>query len=206
MTLKKKVKDSLKIYMRITGGQVPTGILTEIANINGCSRERVRQIAKEEGYLSFRKIYKKYGRKSKCRECRKAHEGETLYCSPKCRLKWQKKTYWTHTVCKNKDCPRPGGKFEVYKSQLSSPYIPLFCSKYCQGYYLGKNIKSKLSLYPKDREALKEKLPETFDVKTFAKTFRYASIGGAWTALGNLELKGVVKKTKDGKKAYYKII
>lgn len=120
----------LKEYCYLTDGHVPQGVLSEISRKLGVSRERIRQIAKREGYIMNRS--KKVRKVFECVNCHKEFSVNRInqkYCSLKCRIEHRKKRYFITFKCQI--C---GKEKTQYKSKGSG----VFCSKTCHGRYLGQ--------------------------------------------------------------------
>lgn len=132
---------ALSGYTKFTRGKIGVGVLKEIGDEFGLSRERVRQIAKKEGFIMPRDARKMLTRK--CGFCgKKFHptmgKGKTQrLCSGKCRRDEREKKYFTTftcTVC--------GIEKRILKSDLKKR-TGLFCSRTCYGVYRGKSNKGK---------------------------------------------------------------
>ena len=122
----------LEIYTRITGGQLPSGLLADLGRKHNVSRERVRQLANKAGLITLTTIRKS---KATCMYCeRKYVQNRTtqVYCSRECREAVRLLKYWEIGVCEQ--CKL--GHLR-YKSGTNSNQH--YCSKKCMGRWLGKN-------------------------------------------------------------------
>lgn len=74
-------RETLRLVLQYTDGQIPYGLLTEIANLFGISRERVRQLSLAEDTIPSRtQTLKRY-----CLICGKEKQSwQKKYCSMKC--------------------------------------------------------------------------------------------------------------------------
>ena len=102
-----EISNALQSAVAFSNGNIPRGLLTKIANKFGVSRERVRQIAKKDGYIPVNKAYKEQ-KKKKCKICGKnfyASNKKQVCCSPECYKQYRDKKYWTTKPCKN--CGKP---------------------------------------------------------------------------------------------------
>lgn len=116
-------------------------MLQQIATVAGVSRERVRQIAKKNGLITPKNPENVTSIViRKCLFCKKELKVKRFsskkYCSRKCATEYFSKKYWSKTqcqVCKN--------EIKYYRSSFYRK--PRFCSKRCQGSYMGNNYKNK---------------------------------------------------------------
>lgn len=111
------------------------GSLQKVADSFGISRERVRQVAKMSGFIMPRSEENGFYNLI-CNNCGKGFHSRTrnkTCCSTPCYKEHNRRRYWTTKKCKN--CIKD---FHVLKSRISIGREPTFCSKKCQGKYIGK--------------------------------------------------------------------
>jgi len=167
------------------------GSLTAIAKKFDLSRERIRQIAKINNFVMPHDTENKYLFLI-CENCGKRFKNEysKKYCSVECSRTARQKKYWTDINCKQ--C---GKKFKVYKKDLKNRGR-YFCSKTCQGKFIGKEYgfatqPAKQRKY-KSIEQVRKDFPDDFTTIEFAKKYKYKSDIGAWSAIKNLKIRGLV--------------
>lgn len=165
------------------------GSLQTIATKYNLSRERVRQIAKANGFIMPRDKENKY-LYSVCVYCGKRFKRDLRsrsrkFCSPKCSYEFTEQKYWTIIECQN--CHKYFKKLRSLMKYRKATY----CSKTCQGKALGREYgwgtknSSRPSKYG-DIEKIRKDLPKTFTVKEFANKYNYSSTNSAWTTLSFL--------------------
>lgn len=125
----------LQIIYKYCDNKMPFGIYTEMAQMYGLSRERIRQISL---MVEIPKITTKtyfYV----CEICGKTIEEKTKkkrsICSVECRNEKAKRYIKTHTV--EGKCKNCGNTFSYFKGKWD--LTRTFCSKQCQGYKLAKD-------------------------------------------------------------------
>jgi len=113
--------------------------------------------------------------------------------------------YW-----KTKKCKICNKVIHYRRSLLKNSYIPIFCSKVCQGKHLGTLHGHKSGKSPTDVKSLSKIFPDTFTVDDFAKKFRYTYFAQAWRRMKILTEAGVIKKHGKSKAKHtpelYKVI
>lgn len=129
----KNIKELLENSLRLSDGVFYMGMFTDVAKKIGVSRERVRQVAKKIGIGTMRKKLEEQSPKV-CANCGKPSKTQK-YCSQTCKREFYDKKYYATTICEV--C----GK-EVKYRKSREILKPRFCSKVCQGFFLGKNHQS----------------------------------------------------------------
>lgn len=130
----KEIQKILTVVFKHCDNEMPSGIYTELGEIYGITRERVRQIGQK---IDLPKITpKKYRRV--CTICFNSftspHPVIQRFCSDQCRAESARQRIKAGTVifnCKNCDL-----NVSYYKAKNSPPRV--FCTKECQGQYLGR--------------------------------------------------------------------
>lgn len=201
------VRRALSGYVKLTGGKIFPGILSEIAKEVGVTRERVRQIAKAEGYLMPHQVTNKHI--SVCRICGKKFEGRTVakYCSTKC-YEIKKASYWT-----KKPCAQCGKIFTFRTSLTRIGREPQFCSKSCYGSHWGSMTKmgGRRAWYWRDRETVEKFVPKGwFTVKEWVMSSEHGSghvrlIIEILLNRGMLEKQPLLDPRKRGRSYIYKL-
>lgn len=173
---KNDIENKLKAYTLLTGDKIPHGLLAIIARELGVSRERVRQIAKKEGYVMPRRVVK-MNRNRVCDVCGKKFysKAKKKRCSEKCSLIHRKKAYYTTSQCKW--C---GKEIEYLRSKKGSGRERKYCSKKCQGKYIGENYGfSKQKLSKKElirrRKKILMTVPQFFTINKFSEITGYSN-------------------------------
>lgn len=128
--LNKKVFDK---FLNINNGVAYRGILTDVSKELGITRERARQMYNKLGYTN-KKDFK--AEDLFCKNCNKKLSEKRTYCSRECKLSFTKNKYWMTSPCK-----KCGKEISHLKSMIDR--YPVFCSKYCQGSYLGSSLNGK---------------------------------------------------------------
>lgn len=188
-TTRGKIIWYLQTITDLSGGRLYHGVLFDIARKVGVSRETVRQIAESLGYTSNRQWVRK--QTVQCVVCTKTFpkRGDKVHCSPACRKKTQQKlwTSFTCTIC--------GAHRTILKSLLAKR-AGLFCSKRCQGVWLGKNHggNRKESVIERMLPQFQEGTTEPFHVEEFVQYFGFKNKHSAYYALLNLINKKRIKK------------
>ena len=193
------IEQQLSLVARLNKGTLPPRTLTELGNAFGVSRERIRQIGKAQGFfMPHSKEAHDASHTKVCEECGKefiAPQGSAKFCSGSCRYSWYQKKYWLTLTCLN--CKRVYKKTKVQAGRVKHH----FCSKFCQGQYLGKHYsihEHHNHKYPDTAKEMKEKLPEEFTAIQFARAFGYKTYNTSCTVLNNLEIQRKVKKIRKG--------
>lgn len=188
---RKEIERRFNIVASVTKGRVYDGMLTDVGDDMGVSREYVRQIIVKMGLLSPQKVNKLL-RTKKCLHCKKEYfaKKNQTYCSPECRRLDHHQRYYIDIPCFI--CKKP-------VSMLRTGYIKekkYFHSKVCQGKYIGNYFsRGRQSYCPTDPEELRKVLgTEPFTLLKFMKFFGYATESSAYLSLHNLMVDLVVKR------------
>lgn len=194
------IEDKIIGYTMLTKGMIPQGMLQTIAKELGLSRERVRQVAKRMGLIMPRKtvVIQNTG---KCASCGKEFDNRNhkKCCSPECYKQYRLDTFWTTIDCKN--C---GKKIKFRKNLIALGRPPVFCSKFCQGKFMGKEYGwkkgRKLNYYPKAYTRIKDMGKQEFSLREYTETFNMSRVN-AYSDMWTLIQKNIVsKKVGTGRK------
>ena len=109
-------------------GENPTLPYSIIGSEVGVTRERVRQIAQQNGYPPRTGILKQ----KMCPSCRKPFYTRNLYCSPICGYKARQKRMVIN-------CHQCGKPIERTPGNMRSKSGKYFCNRVCFGKWTGKN-------------------------------------------------------------------
>lgn len=175
-----------------------SGSATIISRKVGLSRERIRQIANYEGFITRNnpKNPHLYNNCVYCGKKFKKEPGYTEFCSSNCHKKFLFYKYWTITECKN--CH----KYFIVRRSAFLSRGRTFCGKTCQGEYVAKTYgfgskkgKNNMCLNAKyNLKTMSRDLPDLFTKQEFAKVYGYASLVTAYSAINDLIFKGVVER------------
>lgn len=173
--------------------EIKIGILSLIGRELHVSRERVRQIAKINGYLSAHETSKKYRNKA-CLFCESffipAHKTQ-IFDKDECRDSFHLYKYNTLDVCKecNMGFINPNNRSHKHK---------YFCSKTCFGKYYSKRYGwgSETNSGRKKYGNVSNDFTEPFTGEEFAREYSYASEQSSRNALKSLIFKGVIEQYK----------
>jgi len=190
----------LKLKEYVPDMKIRNGTLTYVANEMGCSRERVRQIAKMAGYQPAFETAR-YEKIESCWVCGKKFSKSNLsqtnlFCSPKCSIIHNEQKYWDIYQCEwCKLYFKNRRKLQKLRGQR-------FCSMSCKGkwlaskYGLGTPNNSGLCKKYPSNEVIRIDFKEPFTTKEFAKKYGYVSSIGARNAITTLLFNDVIETYK----------
>lgn len=195
----------LNVVARLMGGQLQSGILTEIGREVGKSRERVRQRAKALGWIMPHDLTQILTKN--CWYCGKEFvvHGQAVFCSNNCSKKYHFYKYNLLKTCKFCKLGFLTLRGRSNSSGEKRGSLAVFCGKTCQGKWLAKHygwathggIETK---YPTAQKQLKKDFNGAFSVWEFATKYGYSSGASSYTALRRLIFQGRVKKVMGGYK------
>lgn len=196
--MKKSVRGETEAWLAavtaLTEGKLYHGMLEDFSKRVGVSRERIRQIAKNAGYIMTRD--EPLVREEECAECGKtfpAKNYSSKYCGGKCRKAFYEKKYWTTFRCQV--C---GKNKKVMRSALQRGiHLGLFCSRHCRGIWFGKKKETHGSFYRQRLPQFQEEVGiREFTGWEFVDYFGYASIHSAGPPLTQLLHEGVIRRIR----------
>lgn len=192
-----KITDLLDLYSD-ANKNLYSGAATTISLRVGLTRERIRQIANKEGYITYNNKNNAVRLNTDpCRYCGKkfTRNNHKVFCSLECRKMWHLYNYFLLIQCKfcNLYFVAPKGR--------TLSHGRYYCGKSCQGKYLAHNFgvgteNNENSKLKYNIEKLKEELPELFTVNEFAKKYGYSGSVSAHSAIRRLVFQGKLENYK----------
>jgi hypothetical protein len=184
----KKVFVIEKLKQYIPDNIIPSGMLTLISSECEVSRERVRQIAKLNGYMMPKDPLQPHKFK-KCIYCMNdfySNRKIRQFCSSNCHNLYYDQKYWDIYECEQ--CHLYFKK----RRQAMETRMQRFCSKFCQGQWAGNHygwgnyeINRGRVKYP-DMITIAKDFPDGFTNKEFARKYNYASAESTYPAINKL--------------------
>lgn len=143
---KKIMKTKTKYILELLAQSAPDkylkwGLLQKISQEAEVSRERVRVIAKTNGFISSRSKNNKYNHYLSCRQCGevfKETKCHRIFCYAKCFKAWRKENCWVKLKCSQCKKVFKRTKAEYEQGQKTGRTM-VFCNKKCFGRWLGLN-------------------------------------------------------------------
>lgn len=180
--------EEVKLLLNIlcTKDKTENGVLTNIGNVVGLSRERVRQIANKMGRVSTRQSQRE-ARMKACVWCGKTFDPRrthSKYCSVACGRLFRHQRYWETKTC---TC---GRNFETLKSRSTG-----FCSNECRlksGRRPFKNV---------EMSEVKRMLGNPFTMRKVMVSFKVSRVG-AKVYVTKLTNQKIIKSKNIGKHKY----
>lgn len=192
----KKIRIIERLKEDIPGKEIRGGILTIIGNELGVTRERVRQVAKQNGYTMPHEVSKKE-RTIHCLYCGKLFLKKyynSKFCRERCAEKFHFYKYNTLSICR--ECGL--GFINPTSRSHRNKY---YCGKTCQGKDIARKYGWGSPNNPMKRkygnvENIKRDFKEPFTLNEFAKKYGYSGTVTACNTISRLKFQGIVENYK----------